>query len=116
WAGVGFFMGRALGPRGGGPVARARELIFSAAAASLLGCAVFLEQTVSPVPERVIAHVSVHADWADLDGAKLSLSQPELGLELQVVEHPGLGLGRVLPLAWVGATRSPIELSGTDAW
>jgi len=116
WAGIGFFLGRALGPRGGGPVARARELVFAAAAAALLGCALFLEQTVTPVPERVLAHVKVNPESIELNGAKLTITQPELGLELQVVEHPGLGFGRVLPLAWVGSTRSPIELSGTDAW
>jgi hypothetical protein len=116
WAGVGFFLGRALGPSGGGPVVRTREAFFAGAATGLLGCAVFLEQTVHPLPERVFAHVAVEGNQVDLDGAKLSLGADELGLELQVVEHPSLGLSRVLPLAWVGATRSPIELGSTDAW
>jgi hypothetical protein len=117
WAGIGFFLGRALGPRGGGPISRLRELFFAGAATALLGCVFFLEQTVHPVPERVIAHVTVSPGQVDLDGAKLSLGAPdELGLELQLVEHPALGLARVLPLAWVGATRSPIDLGSTDAW
>lgn len=116
WAGVGLFLSRALGSRGGGPLARTRELCFAIAACGVLSAAMFLQQTVHPVPERVLVHVIASADSVDLDGAKLAITAPELGLELQVVDHPGLGLGRVLPLAWVGATRSPIELTGTEAW
>lgn len=117
WAGLGHFLSRALGPRGRGPVARTRELLFSFAALTLLGCAVFLEETVRPVPERVLGHVTVlDASTVEIDGAKLSLAGPELGLEVQLVEHPGLGIGRVLPLAWLGAAKAPIELGTADAW
>ena len=114
WAGAGAFLAKALGPRGGGPIARARELFFALAALVLLSGFFFLEQNVRVLPERVLGHVIASAGQVELDGAKLQLSGPELGLELQIVE--GLGMSRVLPLAWVGATRSPIELGTADAW
>ncbi|MBK7857695.1 MAG: hypothetical protein IPJ65_03500 [Archangiaceae bacterium] len=43
------------------------------------------------------------------------MAGPELGLEVQLVEHPGLGIGRVLLLAWL-ARPAPIELGTADAW
>lgn len=114
WAGVGASLSRALGPKGGGPVARVRDLFFACAAGGMLALLVLLEQNVHPLPERVLGRVVAAAGSVELDGAKLAVSGPELGLEVQLVE--GLGMSRVLPLAWVGATRSPIELPTTDAW
>ncbi len=114
YAGVGAFLSRALGSRGGGPLARLRELFFAAAAGVLLSACVFLEQHVKAQPEQVLVHVTASAGAVDLDGAKLQLRAPELGLELQLIE--GVGMSRALPLAWVGATRAPIELGAADAW
>lgn len=114
FAGAGNFLARAFGPRGGGPIARLRELFFAWGALVLLAGFYFLAQNVHAPPERVLAHLSASAGAADLDGAKLQLSGPEIGLELQLVD--GLGMSKVLPLAWVGATRSPIELDTTDTW
>lgn len=114
WAGVGASLARAFGPKGGGPVARVRDLFFAWAAGGMLALFVFLEQNVHPLPERVLGRVVASAGSVELDGAKLAVSGAELGLEVQLVE--GLGMSRVLPLAWVGATRSPIELPTTDAW
>lgn len=114
YAGVGAFLARAFGARGGGPLARARELFFAAAAGVLLAACVFLEQQVKAQPEKVLVHVTAAAGAVDLDGAKLQLSAPELGLELQLIE--GLGMSRALPLSWVGASRAPIELGAADAW
>ena len=114
WAGVGAFLARAFGPRGGGPIGRVRDLFFAVAAGGLLAVCVFLEQNVHPLPERVLGRVVAVAGAVELDGGRLQLAGPELGLEVQLIE--GVGMSRVLPLAWVGATRSPIELTGVDAW
>ncbi|MBL8952655.1 MAG: hypothetical protein JNK82_17885 [Myxococcaceae bacterium] len=114
YAGVGAFLGRALGARGGGPLSRLRELFFAAAAAVLMSGCLYLQQHVRALPENVLVHVTASPGSVDLDGAKLQLKGNELGLELQLIE--GAGLSRALPLAWVGATRSEIALGVTDAW
>ena len=114
WAGVGVFLSRALGPRGGGPLARLRELFFAGAAGGLLATCVFLQSNVKPLPEQVLAHLTVGQGAVELDGAKLQLDGQQLGLELQVIE--GLGMSRALPLSFVGQSRAPIELGTADAW
>jgi hypothetical protein len=115
WAAFGMFIGRAFGPRGGGPVARTREFVCALGALAVLSSTAFLQNTVHPEAERVLAVVQASADSVEIDfGAKLATAGSQLGLELQLVEWPAMGLARVVPLGWVGATRSPIELERSD--
>jgi hypothetical protein len=102
---AGFAFGRALGPARRGLVGRAGYVLHGMAAVGLLAVLLFLAAAARPVAETRLVAV---APRPNVEG--------EVGLEYLQVDHELLGFRRIVPLACLGAERTPLGLAAPTRW
>lgn len=109
WAGFGWLFGRVLGIGTGGPIARVRDAIFALAAVAVLTATTTVAVAARPIPETMLARVTVQGQVAQFEGQSIPLIGYQVGFEYLQVEHELAGFRRILPLAIVGASRIDLE-------
>lgn len=116
-AGVGFAFGRALGPGPRGLLSRAGHLLHGSAAVGFLAVALLLADAARPPAETRLAAVTVGEGTVTVGERTFRLTpEGEVGLEYLQLDHELLGLRRVVPLAYMGAERSPIPHAAPTRW
>ncbi|HEX7125251.1 MAG TPA: hypothetical protein VF406_05655 [Thermodesulfobacteriota bacterium] len=102
---AGFAFGRALGPARRGIVARAGYMLHGMAAVGLLAVLLFLAGAARPPAEtRLVA------------AAPRPNAEGEVGIEYLQLDHELLGFRRIVPLAYLGAERTPVDLAAPTRW
>lgn len=102
-AGVAF--GRALGPARRGIVARAGHMLHGMAAVGLLAVLLFLASAARPPAEARLVALAPRPN-----------AEGEVGIEYLQLDHELLGFRRIVPLAYLGAERTPVELATPVRW
>lgn len=109
WAGFGWLFGRVLGIGTGGPISRVRDAIFALAAIAVLSATTTVATAARPLPETVLARVTVQGQVAQFSGRSIPLIGYQVGFEYLQIEHELAGFRRIVPLAIVGANRIDLE-------
>ncbi len=112
WAGLGWLLGRVFGIGTGGPIARVRDAVFALAVAAVLSATTAVAAAARPVPETVVARVTVQGQVAQFGGRSIPLVGHQLGFEYLQIDHDTAGFRRVVPLALLGAQRIELERGG----
>lgn len=109
-AGVGFAFGRALGVGPRGALARLGHLLHGTAAVGVLAVCLFLAGAARPPVETRLALVEPG------DRLLTPNADGEIGVEYLQLDHELLGLRRIVPLAYVGAERTPVRHGRATRW
>ena len=113
WAGLGWLLARVAGMNTGGPLVRLRDAVFALATAAVLAMLVILADAARPVPETVLARVTVQGQAAQVNGRHIPLAGYQFGFEYLQLDHPLVGYQQIIPLAVVGSSAVPLL---DDGW
>jgi hypothetical protein len=108
WAGLAWLVGRVVGLHTGGPISRLRDAVFALATAAVLSALVAAAAAARPVPETLLARVTVQGQVAQVDGRAIPLVGYVLGFEYLQLDHELLGYQKVIPLAVIGSSSLPL--------
>jgi hypothetical protein len=112
WAGLAWLTARVLGLNTGGPISRLRDAVFALAALAVLSTLVTLAVAARPVPETLLARVTVQGQVAQVNGQSIPLVGYLFGFEYLQLDHAVLGYQKVIPLAVVGSSSIALPQSG----
>jgi len=111
WAGLAWLVSRVAGLNTGGPVSRLRDAVFALATAAALSALVTLAAAARPVPETILARVTVQGQVAQVEGQSIPLVGYLFGFEYLQLDHELLGYQKVIPLAVIGSSSVPLVRS-----
>jgi hypothetical protein len=113
WAGLAWLVSRVLGLNSGGPVSRLKDAVFALATAAVLSALLALAAAARPVPETILARVTVQGQVAQVGGQAIPLVGYIFGFEYLQLDHELLGYRKVIPLAVIGSSSLPLV---RDEW
>jgi len=113
---AGWLGGRALRIGGQGVLARAGDAVMALAAIGLMAIALFLADAARPPNEIPLARFDTVANAARIGERVLLLSEGEIGFEYLQLDQEHLSYHRIIPLAFSGGGRVPLQCGILSQW
>ncbi len=106
---VGWFLGQSLSLHTKGLLPRLRDGLLACCAMGALITLLFLGSQTKPIPETLLATFSTETHMALIGNRELHLPTGQIGFEYLQVDHELLGIHHIVPLAFLGDDRLPVN-------